>query len=98
MLLSALNSFFINMEIIRLSQMFLKIGFSTELEEESLNLYGNANFDPKQPKWCWRRFLTVPWTARRSNQFIVKEVSPGCSLEGLFEADTPILWPPDVKS
>ena len=34
--------------------------------------------------WCWRRFLRVPWTARRSNQFILKEISPGCSLEGLM--------------
>ena len=34
--------------------------------------------------WCWRRFLRVPWTARRSNQSILKEVSPGCSLEGLL--------------
>ena len=33
--------------------------------------------------WCWRRLLRVPWTARRSNQSIVKEISPGCSLEGL---------------
>ena len=33
--------------------------------------------------WCWRRLLRVPWTARRSNQFFLKEVSPGCSLEGL---------------
>ena len=34
--------------------------------------------------WCWRRLLRVPWTARRSNQYILKEVSPGCSLEGLM--------------
>ena len=34
--------------------------------------------------WCWRRLLRVPWTARRSNQFILKETSPGCSLEGLM--------------
>ena len=34
--------------------------------------------------WCWRRFFRVPWTARRSNQSILKEVSPGCSLEGLM--------------
>ena len=34
--------------------------------------------------WCWRRLLTVPWTARRSNQSILKEISPGCSLEGLM--------------
>ena len=34
--------------------------------------------------WCWRRFLRVPWTARRSNQSILKEISNGCSLEGLM--------------
>ena len=34
--------------------------------------------------WCWRRLLRVPWTAKRSNQFILKEISPGCSLEGLI--------------
>ena len=34
--------------------------------------------------WCWRRFLRVPWTARRSNQSILKEISPGCSLVGLM--------------
>ena len=34
--------------------------------------------------WCWRRLLQVPWTARRSNQSILKEISPGCSLEGLM--------------
>ena len=38
--------------------------------------------------WCWRRLLRVPWTARRSNQSILKEISPGCSFEGV----------PDVKS
>ena len=47
--------------------------------------------------WCWRRLLRVPWTARRSNQSILKEIS-------LFigridaEAESPILWPPDAKS
>ena len=34
--------------------------------------------------WCWRRLLRVPWTAMRSNQSILKEISPGCSLEGLM--------------
>ena len=34
--------------------------------------------------WCWRRLLTVPWTARRSNQSVLKEISPGCSLEGMM--------------
>ena len=49
--------------------------------------------------WCWRRLLRVPWTARRSNQSILKEISPECSFgrtDG--EGETPILWPPDVKS
>ena len=47
---------------------------------------------------CWRRLLRVPWTARRSNQSILKEIT-GCSLEGLnVEAETPILWPPDGKN
>ena len=35
-------------------------------------------------RWCWRRLLRVPWTARRSNQSILKEISPGCSLEGMM--------------
>ena len=34
--------------------------------------------------WCWRRLLRVPWSARRSNQSILKEISPGCSLEGMM--------------
>ena len=34
--------------------------------------------------WCWRKLLRVPWTGRRSNQFILKQISPGCSLEGLM--------------
>ena len=34
--------------------------------------------------WCWRRLLRVPWTSRRSNQYILKEITPGCSLEGLM--------------
>ena len=49
--------------------------------------------------WCWRRLLRVPWTARRSNQSILKEITPGCSLEGLMlKAETPIFWPPDAES
>ena len=42
--------------------------------------------------WCWRRLLRVPWTARRSNQSILKEISPGCSLEGMMLKLK--LWPP----
>ena len=49
--------------------------------------------------WCWRRLLRVPWTARRSNQSILKEISPEYSFEGLMlKLKTPILWPPDVKN
>ena len=53
--------------------------------------------------WCWRRLLRVPWTAKRSNQSILKEICPECSLEGFIgrtdaEAETPILWSPDVKN
>ena len=49
--------------------------------------------------WYWRRLLRVPWTARRSNQSILKEISPGCSLEGLMlKLKLQILWPPHVKS
>ena len=57
--------------------------------------------------WCWRRLLRVPWTARRYNQAILKEISPEYSLEDqswIFigrtdaESETPILWPPDAKN
>ena len=49
--------------------------------------------------WCWRRLLRVPWTARRSNQSILKEINPEYSLEGIdVEAQAPIFWPPDVKN
>ena len=46
----------------------------------------------------WKRLLRVPWTAGRSNQSILKEISPGCSLEGLLLKLKLILWPPDAKS
>ena len=48
--------------------------------------------------WCWRRLLRVPWTARRSNQSILKEISPSVHGRTDAEAETPILWPPHVKS
>ena len=48
---------------------------------------------------CWRTLMRVPWTARRSNQSILKEISPGCSLEGLMlKLKLPVLWPPDANS
>ena len=54
------------------------------------NIFWMTSFKFAKPKndafelWCWRRLLRVPWTARRSNQSILKEISPGCSLEGLM--------------
>ena len=50
--------------------------------------------------WCWRRLLRVSWTARRPNQSILKEISPGCSFIGRIdaEAEAPILWPRHAKS
>ena len=48
--------------------------------------------------WCWRRLLRVPWTARRSNQSILKEINPEYLLVGPMLSEDPILWPPDVKS
>ena len=56
-------------------------------------MYGCENWTIKKAEcrrikafelWCWRRLLRVPWTARRSKRFILKEISPGCSLEGLM--------------
>ena len=46
--------------------------------------------------WCWRRFLRVLWTSRRSNQQILKEINP--ENYGRMDAEVPILWPPDVKN
>ena len=48
--------------------------------------------------WCWRRLMRVPWTARRSNQSILKETSPEYYWKDWCWAETPILWPPDVKN
>ena len=47
---------------------------------------------------CWRRLLRVPWTSKRSNQSILKEISPGCSLEGLMLKLKLLLLPPEVKN
>ena len=49
--------------------------------------------------WCWRRLLRVPWTARRANQSILKEISPGCSSEGMMlKLKLLYFWPPHAKS
>ena len=48
---------------------------------------------------CWKRFMRVPWTANRSNQLVLKEISPEYSFGRTdAEAEAPILWPPDAKS
>ena len=50
-------------------------------------------------RWCWKRLFRVTWAARRSNQFILKEISSEYSLERLMlKLKSPILWPPDMKS
>ena len=49
--------------------------------------------------WCWRRLLRVPWTARRSNQSILKEIKPWVFFgRNDAKGETPVLWPPHVKS
>ena len=69
-------------------------------------MYGCENWTIKKAEcqridafelWCWRRLLRFLWTARRSSQSILKEISPEYSLEGLM-AEAPILWLPDVKN
>ena len=47
--------------------------------------------------WCWRRLLRVPWTAGRSNQSVLKEISPDLD-RLMLKQKLPILWPPDAKS
>ena len=70
-------------------------------------MYGSESWTIKKAKsrridalelWCWRRLLRVPWTSRRSNQSIVREISPECSLEGLMLKLKLVLWPPDAKN
>ena len=71
-------------------------------------MYGCESWTVKKAKhrridafelWCWRRLLRVPWTARRSNQSILKEINPGISLEGMMlKLKTPVLWPPHAKN
>ena len=69
----------------------MRVGLLTKLSAEELLLF---------ELWCWRILLRIPWTARRSNQSILKEISPECSLEGLMlklklQGE---LWPPHVKN
>ena len=70
--------------------MDVRVGLWRKLSTEELML---LNYGVREDSW-------VPWTARRSNQSILKEISPGCSLEGknAAKAETPALWPPHEKS
>ena len=71
-------------------------------------MYGCESFTVKKAErrridafelWCWRRLLRVPWTARRSNQSIIKEISPWVFVgRNDAKAETPVLWPPHAKS
>ena len=73
-----------------------------------LIMYGYENWTIKKAKcqridafelWCWRRLLRVPWTARRSNQSILKKISPEYFIRKTdAEAETPIHWPPNGKN
>ena len=63
--------------------MDVRVALERKLEHQRIDA-----FEP----WCWRRLLRVPWTARRSNQSILKEIRTDA------EAEAPILWPPDAKS
>ena len=71
---------------------FLKQGF-INVSSYTVVMYGCESWTVRKAEhrkidafelWCWRRLLRVPWTARKSNQSILKEISPGCSLEGLM--------------
>ena len=74
------------------------IGVMYECESWTIKKAGHQRIDTFE-LWCWRRLLRVPWTARRSNQSIRKEISPEYSLEGLMLKLKPqYLWPPDSKN
>ena len=70
-------------------------------------MYGCESWTTKKAKrrsidafelWCWRRLLRVPWTAKRSNQSVLREVNPEYCLEQLTDAEAPKLWSQDAKS
>ena len=66
-------------------------------ESWTINKAGHQRIDAFE-LWCWRGLLRVPWTARRFNQSILKEINPEYSLEGLMLKLKPILWPSDAKT
>ena len=68
---------------VRLVKAMVFLGVMYGCESWTIKKAEHRRTDASEP-WCWRRLLRVPWTARRSNQSILKEISPGCSLEGLM--------------
>ena len=66
----------------------------SELDHKESRVLKNYAFE----LWCWRRLLRASWTARRSNQSILKEISPVFTGRIDAEAEAPIIWPPDVKN
>ena len=73
--------------------LFFTISYLTTYMTTPVVMYGYESWTVKKAEhrridafelWCWRRLLRVPWTTRRSNQSILKEISPGCSLEGMM--------------
>ena len=73
-------------------------GVLYECESWIIKKAEHQRIDAFEP-WRWRRLLRVPWTARRSNQSILKEISPGCSSEGLMlKLKLQVFWPPHAKS
>ena len=86
---------------------FANKGLSSQSYDFSVVIYGCESWSIKKAEcriidvsevWCWRRLLRIPWTARRSNLSILKEISPEYSGRTDVEAETPILWPPDMKN
>ena len=67
----------------------MRVGLIKKAEYQSIDAF---------ELWYWRRLLRDPWTARRSTQSILKEMSPEYSLEGLMLKLKPIFWPPDEKN
>ena len=83
---------------------FANQGPSSQGPSSQVVLYGCESWTIKRAECrridaCWRRHLRVPWTARRANQSILREIGPWYSLEGLMlKLEIPVFWPPDAKS
>ena len=77
------KQYYLNLDYFHLQLSYLVI-YVMQIFSSNINyLYERQRIDAFE-LWCWRRLLRVPWTTRRSNQSILKEISPGCSFEGLI--------------